>query len=475
MQTWNPNLLLCILSAVLVSVYAPIDFRAKCFIAWVIPFAFQYSAQSIKGMSIMKQLADRKVYRRLTTAVFELCTLLCFFYFCDRTEYIQKSPRKHSLTAFLLVCDIACIAAAASLCFFQKKSSQGYSPQVGILSRDQTEEWKGWMQLLILWYHYFQVHEVYPIIRVCIATYVWLTGFGNFRYFYATNDFSLRRLLRIIWRINFFPLCLCALFRNQWMLYYICALHTVFTLFVYATLACFSKKNSNPLFMKLKLLVAFLVAILLWDVLPRTYANSLWSPLKPVLQFQHLRGFHVNDCMHEWIFRSKLDHLAWAAGMVCAYYLPEIERVITYLQKSTFRQALTLASMGSTLTFYWWNVRHMDKFAYNRIHPIISIVPILSYIALRNLSKGAQQSSVPLFKRVGSISLECYVAQFHIWMATKVPNGSPHFILSPLAQAYHWMADFVLFSAIHFFCAYRIFRVTEILKDIVIPSTAPMK
>jgi len=48
-----------------------------------------------------------------------------------------------------------------------------------LLNRDQTEEWKGVMQVLFVWYHYFKAVETYNAIRVFIAAYVWMTGFGK--------------------------------------------------------------------------------------------------------------------------------------------------------------------------------------------------------------------------------------------------------------------------------------------------------
>lgn len=53
-----------------------------------------------------------------------------------------------------------------------------------ILNRDQTEEWKGWMQFMFLMYHYYHAEEVYNAIRIMITCYVWMTGFGNFSFFY---------------------------------------------------------------------------------------------------------------------------------------------------------------------------------------------------------------------------------------------------------------------------------------------------
>lgn len=61
------------------------------------------------------------------------------------------------------------------------------------LNRQQTEEWKGWMQVLFLLYHYYAAKEIYNAIRVFIAAYVWMTGYGNFSYYYKTSDYGLGR------------------------------------------------------------------------------------------------------------------------------------------------------------------------------------------------------------------------------------------------------------------------------------------
>lgn len=47
-------------------------------------------------------------------------------------------------------------------------------------------------------YHYFAATEIYNAIRVFIAAYVWMTGFGNFSYYYVRKDFSLPRFAQVI-------------------------------------------------------------------------------------------------------------------------------------------------------------------------------------------------------------------------------------------------------------------------------------
>jgi hypothetical protein len=51
--------------------------------------------------------------------------------------------------------------------------------KTGCVFRDHTEEWKGWMQVMFVWYHYFAAKEWYNWIRLYIAAYVWMTGFGE--------------------------------------------------------------------------------------------------------------------------------------------------------------------------------------------------------------------------------------------------------------------------------------------------------
>ena len=53
-------------------------------------------------------------------------------------------------------------------------------------------------QVLFLLYHYFAATEIYNAIRMFIAAYVWMTGFGNFSYYYIRKDFSLARFAQVI-------------------------------------------------------------------------------------------------------------------------------------------------------------------------------------------------------------------------------------------------------------------------------------
>lgn len=47
-------------------------------------------------------------------------------------------------------------------------------------------------------YHYFAATEIYNAIRIFIAAYVWMTGFGNFSYYYIRKDFSVARFAQVM-------------------------------------------------------------------------------------------------------------------------------------------------------------------------------------------------------------------------------------------------------------------------------------
>ena len=49
----------------------------------------------------------------------------------------------------------------------------------------------------------------------------------------------------MMWRLNFLVTVTCIVLQNHYMLYYICPMHTLFTIFVYAALALGSKYNAH--------------------------------------------------------------------------------------------------------------------------------------------------------------------------------------------------------------------------------------
>lgn len=68
------------------------------------------------------------------------------------------------------------------------------------LNREQTDEWRGLMQSVVLIYHVTGAKNVLPIymhLRLINSAYLFLSGYGHFCYFWQTGDVSLVRFARV--------------------------------------------------------------------------------------------------------------------------------------------------------------------------------------------------------------------------------------------------------------------------------------
>lgn len=167
------------------------------------------------------------------------------------------------------------------------------SLQTKLLNREQTDEWKGWMQLVILIYHisgasvvspprtptgaepvrgekasWFpsapQFIPVYMHVRVLVAAYLFQTGYGHFSFFWLKGDFSLYRVCQVslrpssrvpgtlldavaavsrvssprqvLFRLNFLVLVLCVVMDRPYQFYYFVPLVTFWFFIIYGTL-----------------------------------------------------------------------------------------------------------------------------------------------------------------------------------------------------------------------------------------------
>lgn len=103
-----------------------------------------------------------------------------------------------------------------------------------------------------------------------------------------------------MWRLNFLVFFACVLLDNDYVLYYICPMHTFFTLMVFGVLAIGHKYNEVPSIMAIKFVVCFAVIAIVWEI-PGVF-EFVWRPftflMGKVLLFRASVSFFVSPKYH---------------------------------------------------------------------------------------------------------------------------------------------------------------------------------
>ncbi|GAB5568542.1 N-acetylneuraminate 9-O-acetyltransferase isoform X1 [Prionailurus iriomotensis] len=367
----------------------------------------------------------------------KLGLIMAYFYMCDRANLFMKENKFYTHSTFFIP-----IIYILVLGVFYNENTK----ETKVLNREQTDEWKGWMQLVILIYHISGASTFLPVymhIRVLVAAYLFQTGYGHFSYFWIKGDFGIHRVCQDSSGLisSQFPgsgvmysngsalsiLLLCPLGH--------CMVHGHICYF--STMATNNpKKSKRGAFEKI---------------------FSLW-PLS--------KCFELKGNVYEWWFRWRVVF----HGMLFAFiYLALQKRQVLSegkgepLFSNKISNFLLFISVVSFLTYSIWASSCKNKAECNELHPSVSVVQILAFILIRNIPGYARSVYSSFFAWFGKISLELFICQYHIWLAADTRGILVLIPGNPMLN--------IIVSTFIFVCvAHEISQITNDLAQIIIPK-----
>ncbi|KAM0350651.1 hypothetical protein ACHAPU_003138 [Fusarium lateritium] len=343
----------------------------------------------------------------MRVGVLVLALLMC--YYADRTQMMAKGSKLWQFKDLALLC-VACIAIiipttrlsapSPSLSSTTKESDETF------LSKDQSDEWKGWMQAFIMIYHWTGADGsfFYVLFRLCVAAYLFQAGYEHTLCFLKKDNFSFDRVAFSLLRLNILSCCLTYVMDTDNMLYYFPPLISFWLLVIYTTLA-YGGSNSDTQIVLTKICISCLVVSFLLIGTPFTsWAVGL---LRLVFKIQW------ND--KAWQHRVTLDMFVVYAGMLTAVMNREMKSRNIQLNLR-LRVSIALLSLLA-ICRYFYVISDLILSRYGKWHPYISVIPVLAFVAIRNVTGSARSYHSRAMAWLGRFSLEAWILQSHILLA----------------------------------------------------------
>ncbi|RGB39492.1 10 TM acyl transferase domain found in Cas1p-domain-containing protein [Rhizophagus diaphanus] len=367
----------------------------------LIPIGVYYKIFEYRSNRLLERIIPSE------SILFSLLTFglaVIYMYWSDRTSLFSKSHKQYDVYHFTLLTILYLVGGIFSL-----KTKDKDQP---FLNRDQTDEWKGWMQIAVLVYHYIgasRVSGIYNSIRILVASYLFMTGYGHFIFFYKKADFGLNRIVNVVVRLNLLTIVLTYVMDTDYLSYYFTPLTTFWFFVIYITMYIRSSRNNSMIFLLSKM--ALSCTIVYWIILKPGILENIFSFLEIIA--------NINWNVKEWRFRIQLDIFIVYIGMLVGLILIKFQEYKITEKKywTTIKRYSIIISAIVMIWFLHFEITRENKFKYNEYHPYISFLPIISFIILRNSTQYLRNTTSGLFTFIGKCSLETFIGQFHMLLA----------------------------------------------------------
>lgn len=370
-------------------------------------------------------------------------------YYSDRTQLFGKIHKQFNATIFT---GMMIAVAVLGMIKLQTKAEG----DLGFLNRHQTDEWKGWMQVIILVYHFCGASGtsgIYNAVRILVAAYLFQTGYGHFFFFYKKADFGLKRVLNVMVRLNFLTFVLQYLMDTDYLSYYFTPLVSFWFIVIWVTMYVGHPLNKNSWFIIAKIIAACAVTTALIHV------PGVLEFLFTVLKFV----FAVDWNAAEWRFRLALDAYIVYVGMLCAFGFIKISehKLMDHPRWPTIKNATLVSSAVAMVWYFFFELTRENKFVYNKSHPFISWIPIMAFVFLRNANLYLRNTHSEFYSFIGKISLETFIGQFHMWLAADT-KGLLVILAKPTWVAgFGWWINFFISSCIFILVCHYLSQTTH--------------
>ncbi|KAI9310282.1 10 TM acyl transferase domain found in Cas1p-domain-containing protein [Dichotomocladium elegans] len=414
------------------------------FLIWI-PIGFYVLAPD-SYLQFMRRLYPTEADTLSALFVFGLGVL--YMYLSDRTQLFGKALKSFDRETFGILMGITLLGGIVSL----RRKKEG---DQGFLSRAQTDEWKGWMQIIILFYHFTgasQTPGIYNAMRVLVAAYLFQTGYGHFFFFYKKADFGMMRVMNVLVRLNLLTVVLEYVMDTDYISYYFTPLVTFWFGVIWIVMYVGHAHNTKAWFLLAKMAVmGVLTGVFI-------HVPGILEGVFSGLEFL----FNIHWDAVEWRFRLALDAWIVYIGMLFAYatILFNKHELSEHLAWPVIKYLSMVASVLGLGWYFWFELSCPTKAAYTVWHPYISWIPILSFVCLRNASRFLRNTTAGFYEFVGKCSLETFIGQFHMWLAADTKGLLVILVEPSWARGLGWWFNLAVSSCLFMLVCYHLSKAT---------------